>query len=160
MTSSSIASTQHPLPWVCFFQADLKTKMAALSESEWPKPGTNTLSVLVPAETYSTSHQNGIWPNLPASTQCLLQVSLWVFFGPIQKQRWQPLFLIGWQFSTCPAVTYMTEISLIVTLNNKFNSTQLNLFSSIARRTEFDRRNLTWSKYSMPSTKFVFLGWP
>ena len=38
-SSSSMASTQNPLPrvleYTCFFRAERKTNMAALSESEW-----------------------------------------------------------------------------------------------------------------------------
>ena len=54
------------------------------------------------AETYSTSHQNGIRPNMPGSKYSLSSTSKLVFFGPIQKQRWPPLSLIGWKFSTSP----------------------------------------------------------
>ena len=50
------------------------------------------------AETYSTSPQNGIWPNLSMTrSKCSMSsTSKFVFFGPIQKQRWPPLSLHDW----------------------------------------------------------------
>ena len=78
-TSSTKSTRVH-----VFFRAERKTNMAALSESEWLR------HIRHPFKT----EFDQTWQE--ASTQCLLRTSKFVFFGPIQKQRWPPLSLIGW----------------------------------------------------------------
>ena len=77
------ASTQHPLPSLCFL---------GRSEKQDGRPG------LWLAETFSTSRLkplNGIQRNLTGS-KISTSSTKFVFFGPIRKTKWPPWPLIGW----------------------------------------------------------------
>ena len=77
------ASTQHPLPSLCFL---------GRSKKQDGRPG------LWLAETFSTSPLkplNGIQRNLTGS-KILTSSTKFVFFGPIRKTKWPPWPLIGW----------------------------------------------------------------
>ena len=93
-SSSSMTSTQHP--------RDIKIQECVVFLSRSENKDDRSVWIRV-AEIYSTSPQNGIWPNLTGSKSSMSSTSKFVFFGPIgQKQRWPSLSLIGWGFSTSP----------------------------------------------------------
>ena len=77
------ARSQRPLPSLCF---------SGRSEKQDDRPG------LWLAETFSTSSLkllNGVQRNLTGS-KISTSSTKFVFFGPIRKTGWPPLFLIGW----------------------------------------------------------------
>ena len=132
------------------------------------------------AETFSTSPlkpQNGIQRNLTGSMISTFFTKV-VFFGRIGKTRWPPWPLIGWDifdFSSETAEPNSTKLDRKQDLNTlhqvcvfradrikqdgrpvlwlaeTFSTSPLKLLKGI-------QRNLTGSKNSMSSTKFVFLG--
>ena len=119
-SSSSMASTQHPRDikiQECVFRADRKTKMTALSESEWLR------YIRLPLRT----EFDQTWQE--ARAQCLLQVSLCQVFRTNPK-------------------TKMTTL-----VSDWLRDFQLLLFNRLRNGIW---QNLTWSKYSMSSTKFLF----
>ena len=86
------ARSQHPLPSLCF---------SGRSEKQDGRPG------LWLAETFSTSPLNPLNRIQGNLTGCKISTSStkFVFFGPIEKTRWPPLPLIGWDifdFSSKP----------------------------------------------------------
>ena len=159
------ARSQCPLPSLCFL---------GRSEKQDGRPG------LWLAETFSTSplkRLNGIQRNLTGS-KMLMSSTKFVFFGPIRKTRWPPWPLIGWDifdFSSETAERNSTKLDwkqdLIVLyqvfvfradrkkqdgrpglwLAETFSTSPLKLLNGI-------QRNLTGSKISTSSTKFVFFG--
>ena len=116
-SSSSMASTQHPRDikiQECVFRAVRKTKMTALSESEWLRYIRLSLRI---TEFDQTGQE--------ASAQCLLQVSL--CFSDQSKNK-----------DDHPS-DWLRDFQLLL-----FNRLRNGIW-----------RNLTWSKYSMSSTKFL-----
>ena len=101
-----------------------------------------------------------------------------MFFGPIVKTRWPPLPLIGWDifyFSSETAERNSTKLDRKQDLNTLyqvcvFRADRKNKMAALASDwlrhiltfpvipLNGIQRNLTWSKISTPSTKFVFLG--
>ena len=104
------ARTQHPLPSLCFL---------GRSEKQDGRPG------LLLAETFSTSPLkplNGIQQNLTGS-KISTSSTKFVFFGPINKTRWPPLNLIGWDifyFSSETAERNSTKLDRKQDLNVLF----------------------------------------
>ena len=87
MSSSSMASTQHPRDikiQECVFRADRKTKITALSELEWLR------HIRLPLRT----EFDQTWQE--ASAQCLLQVSLCFSDQSKNKDDHPCLCMIGW----------------------------------------------------------------
>ena len=149
---------------VCVFRADRKNKMAA--------PG------LWLAETFSTSPLkplNRIQRNLTGSKISTSSIKF-VFFGPIGKTRWPPWPLIGWDifdFSSKTAEWNSTKLDRKQDLNVPyqvcvFRADRKNKMAALASDwlrhflTSFLKplnriqRNLTGSKISTSSTKFIF----
>ena len=159
------ARSQHPLPSFCF---------SGRSEKQDGCPG------LWLAETFSTSPlkpRNGIQRNLRGS-KISKPSTKYVFFGPIGKTRWPPRPLIGWDifdFSVETAERNSTNLDRKQDLKalyqvcvflgrlekqdcrpglwfaETFSTSPLKPLNGI-------QRNLTGSKISKPSTKFVFFG--
>ena len=159
------ARSQRPLPSLCF---------SGRSEKQDGRPG------LWLAETFSTSPLkplNGIQRNLTGS-KISMSSTKFVFFGPIGKTRWPPWPLIGWDipdFSSETVERNSTKLDRKQDLNvlyqvcvfwadkkkqdgrpglwlaETFSTSPLKPLNRI-------QRNLTGSKISMSSTKFVFLG--
>ena len=132
------------------------------------------------AETFSTSPLkplNGIQRNVPGS-KISMSSTKFAFFGPIGKTRWPPWALIGWDifdFSSETAERNSTKLDRKQDLNflyqvcvfrddrkkqngrpglwlaETFSTSPLKPLNGI-------QRNLTGSKISMSSTKFVFFG--
>ena len=156
--------SQRPLPSLCF---------SGRSEKQDGRPG------LWLAETFLTSLKplNGIQQNLTGS-KISTSSTKFVFFGPIGKTRWPPWLLIGWvifDFSSETAERSSTKLDRKQDLDilfqvcvfradqkNKmvalasdwlrtFSTSPLNLLNGI-------QLNLTGSKISTSSTKFVFFG--
>ena len=63
-----------------------------------------------------------------------------MFFGPIKKTRWLPRPLIGWD------------------ILNSSETAELNSTKLHRKPLNWIQQNLTWSKISTSSTKFVFFG--
>ena len=154
--------SQRPLPSLCF---------SGRSEKQDGRPG------LWLAETFSTSPLkplNGIQRNLIGS-KISRSSTKFVFFGPIGKTRWPPWPLIGWDisdFSSETAEWNLTKLDRKQDLNvlykvcvfranrkkqdgrpglwlaETFSTSPLKPLNGI-------QRNLTGSKISMSSTKFV-----
>ena len=159
------ARTQRPLPSLCFL---------GRSEKQDGRPG------LWLAETFSTSPLkplNGIQRNLTGS-KISTSSTKFVFFGPIRKTRWPPWPLIGWDifdFSSETAEQNSTKLDRKQDLNVLY---QVCVFSGQSEKQDgrpglwlaetFStsplkplnriQRNLTGSKISTSSTKFVFFG--
>ena len=159
------ARSQRLLPSLCF---------SGRSEKQDGRPG------LWLAETFSTTPLkplNGIQRNLTGS-KISTSSTKFVFFGPIGKTRWPPWPLIGWDiFVFCfeTAEQNSTKLDMKQDLNvlyqvcvfsgrsekqngrpglwlaETFSTTPLKPLNGI-------QRNLTWSKISTSSTKFVFFG--
>ena len=151
---------------VCVFRADRKNKMASLA-SDW-------------AETFSTSPPkllNGIQRNLTGS-KISTSSTKFVFFGPIGKTIWPPWPLIGWDifdFSSETAEQNSTKLDRKQDLNVLYQvcvlgADQKNKMAALAsdwlrhfstsplKPLSGVQRNLTGSKISTSSTKFVFFG--
>ena len=157
------ARSQHPLPSLCF---------SGRSEKKDGRPG------LWFAETFSTSPLkplNGIQRNLTGS-KISTSSTKFVFFGPIGKTKWPPWSLIGWDifdFSSETAERNSKKLDRKQDLNILyqvcvFRADHKNKMAALAsdwlrhfwlllwnRRTIFNE-NLTGSKISTSSTKFVF----
>ena len=158
------ARSQRPLPSLCF---------SGWSEKQDGHPG------LWLAETFSTSPLkplNRIQWNLTGSKISMSSTNF-VFFGPIGKTRWLPWPLIGWDtfdFSSETAERNSTKLDEKQDLNVFY---QVYFFSGRSEKQDgrpglwltetFStslkplngiQRNLTGSKISMSSTKFVFFG--
>ena len=158
--------SQRPLPSLWFFRADRKNKMAALA-SDWLKHFRLLLRNRW-TEFNETWQEARFWTSF----------TKFVFFGPIGKTRWPPLTLIGWNifdFSSETAERKFNETwqeartqcplpSLCFSgrsekqdgrpglwLAEAFSTSPLKPLNGI-------QRNLTGSKISMSSTKFVFFG--
>ena len=159
------ARSQRPLPSLCF---------SGRSEKQDGHPG------LWLAETFSTSPLKplkGIQRNLTGS-KISTSSTKFVFFGPIGKTRWLPWPLIGWDifdFSSETAERNSTKLDRKQDLNvlyqvcvfradrkkkdgcpdlwlaETFSTSPLKPLKGI-------QRNLTGSKISTSSTKFVFFG--
>ena len=159
------ARSQHPLPSLCF---------SSQLEKQDGRPG------IWLAETFSTSSLkllNGIQPNLTGS-KILPPSTKFVFFGLIGKTRWPPWHLIGWDifdFFSETAEQNSTKLDRKQDLNvlhqvcvfradqekqdgrpglwlaETFSTSPLKPLNGI-------QRNLTGSKISTSSTKFVFFG--
>ena len=159
------ARSQRPLPSLCF---------SSRSEKQDGRPG------LWLAETFSTSPLkplNGIQRNLTGS-KISTSSTKFVFFGQIGKTRWPPWPLIGWDifyFSSETAKGNSTKLDRKQGINvlhqvcvfsgwsekqdgrprlwlaETFSTSPLKLLNGI-------QRNLTGSKISTSSTKFVFFG--
>ena len=157
------ARSQCPLQSLCF---------SGQSEKQDGRPG------LWLAETFSTSPLkplNGIQQNLTGSKVSTLSTTF-VFFRPIGKTRWPPWPLIGWdifdfssetaeQNSTWQEARSQRSLPSVcfsgrsekqdgrpcLWLAETFPSSPLELLNGI-------QRNLTGSKISTSSTKFVFFG--
>ena len=159
------ARSQCPLPSLCF---------SGRSEKQDGRPG------LWLAETFSTSPlkpMNGIQRNLTGS-KISTPSTKFVFLEPIRKTRWPPWPLIGWDIFDFFSENHWTEFnetwqearsprplpSLCFSgrsekqdgrpglwLAETFLTSPLKLLNGI-------QRNLTGSKISTPSTKFVFIG--
>ena len=154
--------SQRPLPRLCF---------SGRSEKQNGRPG------LWLAETFSTSPLkplNGIQRNLTGS-KISTSSTKFVFFGPIGKTRWPPWPLIGWDIFDLLLWTEFNETwqearsqrllpSLCFSgrsekqdgrpglwLAETFSTSPLKPLNGI-------QRNLTGSKISTSSTKFVFFG--
>ena len=158
------ARYQRPLPSLCF---------SGQSEKQDGRPG------LWLAETFSTSPLkplNRIQQNLTGS-KISMSSTKFVFFGPIGKTRWLPWPLIGWDifdFSSESAERNSTKLDRKQDLNvlyqvlgflgrsEKQDSPGLWLaetfLTSPLKPMNGIQRNLTGSKISMSSTKFVFFG--
>ena len=156
------ARSQCPLPSLCF---------SGRSEKQDGRPG------LWLAETFSTSPLkllDGIqqtWQE--ARSQCPLP-SL-CFFGPIGKIRWLPCPLIGWDIFDFSKTTEWNSMKLHRTLDHNVLY-QVCVFGPIEKKTRWPpglwladtfstsplkllngiERNMTGSKMSTSSTKFVF----
>ena len=83
---------------------------------------------------------NGIQRHLTVS-KISTPSTKFVFFGPIGKTRWPPWPPICWDIFDRPGLS----------LAETFSTSPLKPLNRI-------QRNLTWSKISTPSTKFVFFG--
>ena len=158
------ARSQRPLPSLCFL---------GRSEKQDCRPG------LWLAETFSTSSLkplNGIKQNLTGS-KISTPSTKFVFFGPIRKTRWPPWPLIGWDildFSSetaepnskkrqearsqrpLPSLCFLGRSEKQagrpgLWLAETFSTSSLKPLNGI-------KQNLTGSKISTPSTKFVFFG--
>ena len=159
------ARSQRPLPSLCFW---------GRSEKQNGRPG------LWLAETFSTSSLkplNRIQWNLTGS-KISTPSTKFVFFGPIGKTKWPPWPLIGWDIFWLLLWNHWTEFyetwqearsqrplpSLCFSsrsgkqdgrpglwLADAFSTSPLKPLNGI-------QRNLTGSKISTPSTKFVFFG--
>ena len=80
--------------------------------------------------------------------------------------RWEPdrrsYFFFSPPAHLC-AVTYMTEISLIVTLNKQFNSTQLvfgskvSIFSSVCKTCPHNAPNIIHRRVRIPPETYIFI---
>ena len=159
------ARSQRPLPSLCF---------SGRSEKKDGCPG------LWLAETFLTSplkRLNRIQRNLRGS-KISTSSTKFVFFGPIGKTRWPPWPLIGWDifdFSSETAEQNPTKLDRKQDLNVLyqvcvFRADRKNKMAALASDwlrhfrlllwngwTEFNE-NLTGSKISTSSTKFVFFG--
>ena len=155
------ARSQHPLPSLCF---------SGWSEKQDGRPG------LWLAETYSffpLKLLHGIQRNLTGSKISMSSIKF-VFFGPIGKTRWPPWPLIGWDifdFSSETAEQNSTKLDRKQDLKvlyqvgrsekqdglpglwwaETFSASPLKLLNGI-------QQNLTGSKISVSSSKFVFFG--
>ena len=158
------ARSKRPLPSLCF---------SGRSEKQDGRPG------LWLAETFSTSPLkllNRIQRNLIGS-KISTPSTKFVFFEPIEKTRWLPWPLIGWDifdFSSETAERNLTKLDRKQDLNalyqvcvfradrkNKMAALPpigLDIFDFPLKPLNRIQRNLTWSKISRPSTKFVFFG--
>ena len=159
------ARYQRPLPSLCF---------SGRSKNQDCRPG------LWLAETFSTSSLkslNGIQRNLTGS-KILTSSTKFMFFGPIEKRRWPPWPLIGWDifdFSSETAEQNSTKLDRKQDLNILyqvfvFPVDQKNKMAAMAsdwlrhfrillwnRWTEF-KENLTGSKISTSLQSLCFLG--
>ena len=159
------ARSQRLLPSLCF---------SGRSEKQDGRPG------LWLAETSLTSPLkplNGIQRNLTGS-KISISSTKFVFFGPIWKTRWPPWPLIGWDifdFSSETAERNSTKLDRKQDLNVLF---QVCMFRANRKKQDGHpglwlaetfstsplkplngiQRNLTGSKISTSSTKFVFFG--
>ena len=158
------ARSQRPLPSLCF---------SGWSEKEDGRPG------LWLAETFSTSplkSLNRIQRNLTGS-KISTSSTKFVFFGPIRKTRWPTWPLIGWDisdFSSETAEQNSTKLDRKQDLNVLYQvcvfwADRKNKIAALAsdwlRHFDFSsetadriQQNLTGSKISTSSTKFVFFG--
>ena len=155
--------SQRPLPSLCF---------SSRSEKQDGRPG------LWLAETFSTSSLkplNRIQRNLTGSNISTPSTTF-VFLGPIQKTRWPPWPLIGWDifdFSSETAERNSTKLDRKQDLNALyqvcvFRADRKNKMAALAsdwlrhfrlfflKPLNGIQRNFTESKISTPSTKFVF----
>ena len=151
---------------VCVFRADRKKKMAALA-SDWLRHF--WLS--------SLKRLNEIQRNLTGS-KISTSSTKFVFFGPIGKTRWSPWPLIDWgifDFSSETAERNSTKLDRKQDLNVfyqvcVFRADRKNKIAALAsdwletfstsplKPLNGIQRNLTGSKISTSSTKFVFFG--
>ena len=159
------ARTLHPLPSLCF---------SGQSEKQDGRPG------LWLAETFSTSplkRLNGIQRNLKGS-KISMSSTKFVFFGLIGKTRWPPWPLNGWDifdFSSETAERNSTKLNRKQDLNVLyqvcvFQADRKNKIAALAsdwlrhfqlllwKSLNVIQWNLTVSKISTSSTKFVFFG--
>ena len=159
------ARSQHPLPSLCF---------SGRSEKQDGRPG------LWLAETFSTSPLkplNRTQRNLIGS-KISMPSTKFVFFGPIGKTRWPPWPLIVWDifdFSSETTERNSKKLDRKQDLNALyqvcvFRADRKNKMAALApdwlrhfrllllKPLNGIQRNLTGSKISMPSTKFVFFG--
>ena len=159
------ARSQHPLPSLCF---------SGRSEKQ---DGRHGLWLVETFSTFPLKPLNGIQRNLTGS-KISTSSTKFVFFGPIGKTRWPPWPLIVWDisdFSSETAEWNSTKLDRKQDLNVLyqvcvFRADWKNKMAALAsdwlrhfrlllwnRWTEFNE-NLTGSKISTSSTKFVFFG--
>ena len=155
------ARSQRPLPSLCF---------SGRSEKQDGRPG------LWLAKTFSTfplKPQNGIQRNLTES-KIWTSSTKFVFFGPIGKTRWPPRPLISWDIFDFSETTERNSTKLdrkqdlnvlykvcVFRADRKKQNGRPGLwltetFSTYLKPLNGIQRNLTGSKISMSSTKFVF----
>ena len=112
------------------------------------------------AETFSTSPLkplNGIQRNLTGS-KISTPSTKFVFFGPIGKTRWPPWPLIGWDiFDFSETASSQATVFPSSTLGSR-RRTQIPWLATMLKPLNGIQRNLTGSKISTHSTKFVFFG--
>ena len=157
------ARYQRPLPSLCF-RTDRKNKMAALT-TDWLR---HFLFLLWNCRTEFNENMTG--------SKISTSSTKFVFFGPIGKSRWPPWPLIGWDIFDFSFET--TEWNLIkLDKKQDFNILYQVFFSWLEKQDGSPglwlaetfstsplkpliriQRNLTGSKISTSSTKFVFLG--
>ena len=157
------ARSHCPLPSLCF---------SGRSEKQDGRPG------LWLAETFSTSPLKPLNRNQRILTGSKISMSStkFVFFGPIGKTRWPPLPLIGWDifhFSSETAERKSTKLDRKQDFNVLyqvcvFRANRKNKMAALAsdwlrhfrlllwNRWTGNQQNLTGSKISTSSTKFVF----
>ena len=158
------ASSQHPLPSVCFL---------GQSEKQDGSPGLRF------AETFFTSPLkplNGIQRNLTGSKISTSSTKI-VFLGPIGKTRWPPWLLIGWDIFNFSSKTAERNLRKLQEARSQHPLPSL-CFSSWSEKQDgrpglwlaetFSTSplkplngiqwNLTGRKISTSSTKFVFFG--
>ena len=151
---------------VCVFRADRKSKMAALA-SDW----LNHFSASSPQPL------NGFWRNLTGSKSSTPSIKF-VFFGTIGNPRWPPWPLIGWNIfrlllrnrwmdfdETWQEARYQRPLPSLCFLGRSGKQDGrpglwlAETFStSPLKPLNWIQRNLTGSKTSTSSTKFVFFG--
>ena len=143
------ARSQHPLPSLCF--------------SGWSEKQDGHRGLWL-AETFSTSSLkplNGIQRNLTGS-KISTSSTKFVFFGPIGKTRWPPWPLIGWDIFNFFSETALPSLCFSGRSEKQNGRTGVWLAETFSTSSlkplNWIQRNLTGSKISTSSTKFVFFG--